>query len=164
MADILSYKDVGIFFSTKGNVMKALLRGNLSQGMKLVGIYDEEACHLIAAWLVQQFPLGTNSLDSEKHESTQFLEIEPKFVPNVYGENTPEQRCLLAQGSLTRGIKAIGPYPNKSAAMSTAVSLNFGNKTGSYYALEQDESVAELRQQINTMLASHTNLNTHSTG
>lgn len=136
--------------------MKALFRGNLSQGMKLVGIYEEEDCHVIAAWLMQEYPMGLNPLDSALHESTQFLEIEPKFVGNVYGETTPEQRCILAQGSLTRGIKAIGPYPNKTAAMSNAVSLNFGNKSASYYTLEQDESATELRQQINTMLASQT--------
>ena len=132
--------------------MKALFRGNLSQGMKLVGIYEEEDCHVIAHWLAEQFPQGQNPLDSEAHVSTQFLEIEPKFVANVYGENAPEDRCLLASGSLTRGIKAIGPYPNKSAAMSTAVSLNFGNKSTSYYGLDQAPECAELRALIQGLL------------
>lgn len=134
--------------------MKALFRGSLSKGMKLVGIFDSADCEKVAAYMSIGFPPNNNLLDNNR-EYTQFIDIETRSIVSGYGNSTPSERTLLAMGSLTRGIVTMGPYPNRNAALTNAVALNFGSPNTGYYAIEQAPEYEALRKDIAHMLESH---------
>lgn len=134
--------------------MKALFRGNLSKGMKLIGVYALGDCEKVAEYVALAFPEAGHLLDNQR-EYIQFIDIDTRAVVSGYGENDPEALTILASGSLTRGVNTIGPYPNRNAALSNAVALNFGNRNTGYFAVELAPEYQPLRQAIQHMLESH---------
>lgn len=134
--------------------MKALFKGSLSRGIKLVGIFDSADCEKVAAYMSIGFPPNNNLLDNNR-ELTQFVDIESRSIVSGYGDSSPSERTLLAMGSLTRGMMTIGPYPNRNAALTNAIALNFGSTDTGYYAIEQAPEYESLRKDIAHMLESH---------
>lgn len=129
--------------------MQALFCGNLSKGMKLVGIYHDDIRELI----VQHFgPTMLNPLDQRGNETLQFLTLQAPSAAEIYGDIPPECCVILVSGSLTMGIDAVGPYPDRDTAFSNAVALTFGSKTSNFYPIEIAPEYAELRQHIAKIL------------
>lgn len=118
--------------------MQALFRGSLTQGMKLVGIFADEQCQRIQAYLQRQ----------PADAYMQFIALKPAAAAVADGG---DGCAILASGSLTRGITAIGPYADRGAALSNAVSLSFGNKSSSYFLVEQEAELAPLRDTLRAL-------------
>lgn len=134
--------------------MKALFKGNLTKGMKLIGVYALADCEKVADYIALAYPETGHLLDTQR-EFIQFVDIDTRAIVSGYGQSDPEEQTLLASGSLTRGLHSIGPYPNRNAALSNAVALNFGNRNSAYYAVELAPEYQTLRNAIQQMLESH---------
>ncbi|HSH73313.1 MAG TPA: hypothetical protein VK974_09675 [Methylophilaceae bacterium] len=133
--------------------MKALFSGNMIKGMKLVGVYADEDCAKIASYL-KAHPENSDVLDSTHLELTQFVDLTPPMAASIYGEIPQDQCVILATGSLTRGLRAVGPYPDRSVALSNAVSLTFGSKSSNYFSVEIEAEYEPLRVSLKKVISS----------
>ena len=129
--------------------MQALFCGNLSKGMKLVGIYHDDTCERLNQ---QLGPAMANPLDQKSKETMQFLSLQAPSAADIYGDIALERCVILVSGSLTMGIDAVGPYPDRDTAFSNAVALTFGSKTSNFYPIEIAPEYAELGRHIVKML------------
>ncbi|MCB5186520.1 hypothetical protein LG200_00700 [Methylobacillus caricis] len=124
--------------------MKALFKGNVIQGVRLVGVYEDEDVAAIEAYMAEQF--GQVLPNGEK-QFYQFIDLIPSSQAAQYGEIPPASRNILVSGSLTRGIVARGPFPARSIALGYAVNLSFGH-TANYYVVDLEPEFAELRDKL----------------
>ena len=63
--------------------MQALFCGNLSKGMKLVGIYHDDTCERLNQ---QLGPAMANPLDQKSKETMQFLSLQAPSAADIYGD------------------------------------------------------------------------------
>lgn len=132
--------------------MKALFSGNLMRGMKLVGVYTDAESEKIAHYLSTDVGSG-NLLDCMTLEQNQFIELAVPSAAGMYGD-IPYNTCvILVSGSLTRGISAVGPYPDKDTAFSNAVALTFGSKSSNFYPVEIEPEYDEFRARLGKVIA-----------
>jgi len=131
--------------------MKALFSGNMVVGMRLVGVYEDADCEKISQYL-KSHPEHTDIMDASHLELTQFLALKPPMAASIYGDIPPDQAVILASGSLTRGLTAVGPYPDRSLALSNAVMLTFGTKSSNYFSVEIDPGYDDLRAKLREIL------------
>lgn len=132
--------------------MKALFCGNLMRGMKLVGVYTDAESEKIAHYLSNEVVDG-DLLNCVNLEQNQFVELAVPSTAGIYGD-IPYNTCvILVSGSLTRGISAVGPYPDKATAFSNAVALTFGSKSSNFYPVEIEPEYDEFRARLDKVIA-----------
>jgi len=128
----------------KALIMKALFRGNVIRGMRLVGVYEDQDQAAIDHYMNQLDDPLANNQDRLFH---QFVDLTPSSHAAQYGEIPPASRTILVSGSLTRGVIARGPFPARSIALGYAVNLSFGQSTN-YYVIDLEPEYAELRDSL----------------
>lgn len=124
--------------------MKALFRGNVIQGMRLVGVFDDEDQATIEEYMENLDSLET---DNVKKLFYQFVDLTPSSNASQYGDIPPLSRVILVSGSLTRGIVARGPFPTRPIALGYAVNLSFGH-SANYYVIDLEPEFAALRDKL----------------
>lgn len=124
--------------------MKALFRGNVISGMRLVGIYEDEEVAAIETYMAEKFAAAVPNNEKQFY---QFIDLTPSSQAAQYGSIPPTSRTILVSGSLTRGIVARGPFPARSIALGYAVNLSFGH-TANYYVVDLEPEFAELRDTL----------------
>lgn len=132
--------------------MKALFSGNLMKGMKLVGVYTDTEAERIAHYLSTDSSTGRPG-DCANLEQNQFVELAVPSAAGVYGDIAHDACVILVSGSLTRGISAVGPYPDKVTAFSNAVALTFGSKSSNFYPVEIEAEYDEFRAKLAKLIA-----------
>ncbi|MDP2248740.1 MAG: hypothetical protein Q8J65_11450 [Nitrosomonadales bacterium] len=132
--------------------MKALFSGNLMRGMKLVGVYTDVESEKIARYLSANSS-NRSLMDCANVEHNQFIELAVPSAAGIYGDIPPNACVILVSGSLTRGISAVGPYPDKTTAFSNAVALTFGSKSSNFYPVEIEPEYDELRVRLSKVIA-----------
>ncbi|MPS49340.1 hypothetical protein [Methylobacillus sp.] len=132
--------------------MKALFRGNVIKGMRLVGVYDDEDQPVIEQYLDQ---LDGPITDNDEKLFHQFVDLIPSSQAEQYGDIPPQSRVILVSGSLTRGIVARGPFPARSIALGYAVNLSFGQMTN-YYVVDQEPEYMPLRDKLYSLVEKKT--------
>lgn len=130
--------------SGKGNEMKALFRGNVIRGMRLVGVFDDEDQAVIEEYVDNLDSPVTDNVEKLFH---QFVDLTPSSHDSQYGDIPPLSRVILVSGSLTRGIVARGPFPARTIALGYAVNLSFG-QTANYYVIDLEPDFAVLRDKL----------------
>lgn len=124
--------------------MKALFRGNVIQGMRLVGVFDDEDQAAVEEYVSKLDNPVTDNVEKQFH---QFVDLTPSSHAPQYGDIPPPARVILVSGSLTRGIVARGPFPTRSIALGYAVNLSFG-QTANYYVIDLEPEFAALRDKL----------------
>ena len=124
--------------------MKALFRGNVIQGMRLVGVFDDEDQAVIEEYVDNLDRPVTDNVEKLFH---QFVDLTPSSHATQYGDIPPHSRVILVTGSLTRGIVARGPFPTRFIALGYAVNLSFG-QTSNHYVIDLEPEFAALRDKL----------------
>ncbi|CAG0978072.1 hypothetical protein MTYP_01600 [Methylophilaceae bacterium] len=132
--------------------MKALFSGNLMKGMKLVGVYTDAESERIARYLGANSATG-DMLDCVNLEYRQFVELAVPSAATIYGDIARNACVILVSGSLTRGISAVGPYPDRNTAFNNAVALTFGSKSANFYPVEIEAEYEEFRAVLAAVIA-----------
>ncbi|MCB5191193.1 hypothetical protein LG198_10680 [Methylobacillus arboreus] len=127
--------------------MKALFRGSVIKGMRLVGVFEDQDQAIIEEYLDKLDSPVTNN-DKIFH---QFVDLIPSSQSTQYGDIPPQSRVVLASGSLTRGIVARGPFPARSIALGYAVNLSFGHNAN-YYVVDLEPEYVPLRDKLNALV------------
>ncbi|SNR88901.1 hypothetical protein SAMN05192560_1600 [Methylobacillus rhizosphaerae] len=128
--------------------MKALFRGSVTKGMRLVGVFEDEHQAPIETYLNR---LDVADVGNQDKVFYQFVDLTPSSQAEQYGDIPPQSRVILASGGLTRGIVATGPFPTRSIALGYAVNLSFG-RTANYYVVDLEPEYAALRTRLNTLV------------
>ncbi|MFJ5446115.1 hypothetical protein ACIKP9_07735 [Methylobacillus methanolivorans] len=128
--------------------MKALFRGSVIKGMRLVGVYEDEDQAVIEEYLDRVDGPVTDNAEKQFH---QFVDLIPSSQSTQYGDIPPQSRVVLVSGSLTRGIIARGPFPARSIALGYAVNLSFG-QTANYYVVDLDPEFVPLRDKLYSLV------------
>lgn len=128
--------------------MKALFRGSVIKGMRLVGVYEDEDQAVIEQYLDQLDGPVTDNGEKLFH---QFVDLIPSSQSTQYGDIPLQSRVILVSGSLTRGIVARGPFPARSIALGYAVNLSFG-QTANYYVVDQEPEFLTLRDKLYSLV------------
>ncbi|MGY1490572.1 hypothetical protein ACW4YW_14275 [Methylobacillus pratensis] len=128
--------------------MKALFRGSVIKGMRLVGVYEDEDQAVIEQYLDQLDGPVTDNGEKLFH---QFVDLIPSSQSTQYGDIPLQSRVILVSGSLTRGIVAWGPFPARSIALGYAVNLSFG-QTANYYVVDQEPEFVPLRDKLYSLV------------
>ena len=128
--------------------MKALFRGSVIKGMRLVGVFEDDDQAVIEQYLEQLDGPVTDNAEKQFH---QFVDLIPSSQSTQYGEIPLQARVILVSGSLTRGIVARGPFPARSIALGYAVNLSFGH-TANYYVVDLEPEFATLRDKLHSLV------------